>query len=174
LPHIIYIDAKFKEKLVDTTLRVAEKNGKRDIITIGGASRNLHEILDRLAIRLSNLVKAEKLLSMDQTLQQEVATRDLQSEFINATESFHQQIYATLPNFIKLLKLILKDDIPSDSVSSFIDSYLLALLPERVEEIGVLKRSHSLRTIIDHANHSKTWNWYTTSYFGRGFIVYPR
>jgi hypothetical protein len=128
------------------------------------ASRRFFEFFDRLFIRYSELGEIEWEMYYLERLRDHRPMRDVQTGFVNRTESFHQQLYATLSAFIKLLSHVAPGDyverMPFQSTSRFLN-FLETEQPELRESISILKRSVSeyRSRFVDHTNQNPTHDW---------------
>jgi hypothetical protein len=140
-----------------------------------------NEYLLRLEKRYQELVRIEKareLLDMDELDKQDRSLADLQLEFLDKTEAFHQQIYATISTFILMLSHIAghvyKGQLPIRSVTQF-----LTYMSKRHEEEKFLKSVKFLQDsvnfrakYVDHPQQHALHDWMTFSYGSGSCIIY--
>ena len=102
---------------------------------------------------------------------------ELQSEFVNRVEAFHQQVYAVISSFINLLIKIapskFKNHIPKWSVSKFLD-YLEKIEPLFTNDVILLLRSEEVRNkCIDHPqNQPRSFTWQTGTFVSKTYVIY--
>jgi len=103
--------------------------------------------------------------------------KDLQSDFVNKTEAFHQQIYSAISSFIKLsthiAPNIFKNGMPRNSVERFL-GYIELMMPHLKSHITPIQKSRDFRSsYIDHTQSIKPHDWFTiTDGLGRAHVIY--
>lgn len=186
-------DLEFRKKFKEFIYKEIKKDYIEDcikerivyLLKKNSTSRNNHSSLDfrfleffeRTILRYVSVKQIEwEMVHLDR-LRDKRPRGDVQKDFVNDTESFHQQIYATLSAFIKLLTHIapkkFSSQMPSKSLCKFID-FLKKEVSNIEEEMAVIKRSREYRTrYVDHINQNISHNWYTLEiHNGEIYIVY--
>lgn len=178
-----FMDATKKELVEDVfrgnILSIAYllyKNG--NVKEINNSSSRFNEFIDRLLIRYSEIKEIEWELYYIEEIKEPRNMRDIQSDFVNRTESFHQQLYATIGAFINLLNNSNSSnfikDMPFSSTSHFLN-YIKKEIPNLKQDIErLLKSTNEYRsTFIDHTNQNPNHDWSTNSALdGKAHIIY--
>ena len=181
--YIFHVKEKFDnakiEKVINALLRegVADQTGDAFQDT-AQAVRLFHEFFERLVIRYAEVLQSEyEMIMWDQTDMRR-SMRDVQTEFVNRTEAFVQQSYASMSSFIKLLSHTDKQstfirNMPSYSVSKFL-VYMREQIPVLKDSIAVLENALTeyRSTYIDHTNQNAVHDWYTHGLIDKARIVY--
>lgn len=145
------------------------------------SARSFIESLNRLVKRYGELLAAEekKLLATEESMKREgVVLEDLQFHFVDKTEAFHQQMYASLSNLVLALnnlrphkKLLI--DIPIGSIERFL-AYIDKVYGLKEVLPGVIDSLNSSRDFrsrfVDHPQQHGAHNWYMYSY-GTGICI---
>ncbi len=139
----------------------------------------LMESLQGLKIRATDLVNVESKITSGGDV-----SHDLQVEYLNRVEGYHQQVYSTLSNLIMVANFYgirgKKLGHPFSSVQSF-----LHFMKDKCEYgnsrdkehyakmINTLERSVIFRSQqVDHPQQNKTQHWMTYDWNGKGYIIY--
>lgn len=145
------------------------------------AYQKYNEYLLRLENRYRELLKIEKskeLLDPDELHKQTRTLEELQLEFVDKTEAFHQQVYATISAFILLLSHVAghkyKGQLPISGVTKFLKYIALNNQDEKFNRyIKFLKDSINFRAkYIDHPQQHVLHDWMTYSYGTGTCIIY--
>gem|GEM_PF-6857373 len=141
-------------------------------------SKAFYGFFDRLIARYTEIIPVEWEIHREPRKPSDRTIAELQDEFVNKTEGFHQQIYAAISAFIKLLSHVAPrsflGQMPSASVTNFLN-FLDTQIEGISAQIDILKKSTGdYRTnYIDHTNQSTSHDWFTSSGFdGKCRIVY--
>jgi len=143
------------------------------------ALMRFYEFYDRLVSRYAEVRRIEwEMYYLDQ-LREKRTMKEIQSDFVNKTESFHQQIYASVSALIKLLSHVAPENfikrMPSARATNFL-SFVEKEIPTCKEDVKKIQQSLDYRAdYIDHTNQKKLHNWYTYSNVdGKSYIIYYR
>jgi hypothetical protein len=141
------------------------------------AYQKFNEYLLRLDKRYHQLLKIEDLktnLHPDSFSSHNIVLKDIQLEFVDKTESFHQQVYATISAFILLVSHISFKQWPIRKVSAFLKKVSENTSdPVLQEYIETLKESIEFRSkFIDHPQQHILHDWMTYSYINGTCIIY--
>jgi hypothetical protein len=170
-----------KNELLDCITEIAKLRKNKSKIPI--TTRNFIEALDKLLTRYIELREIEWEMFHQGATFKKVFRRgrtmgEIQEDFVNKTESFHQAIYATISIFIKLLSVIAPESftkkMPFARNSRFL-SFSKGEFANLSESIEILERSISEYRVkfIDHTSQHHACDWYTfTNSDGRAYIVY--
>lgn len=123
-------------------------------------------------LRHNELIKAENQLA---AIRPEDATplKLVQLDYVNKTESFHQQIYVGISAFIMLLNHIVKLEMPRNSVEKFLKFLDRELNFTHSEAIKVLNDSRFFRAkFIDHIQQHVVHDWMTWDYETGVTVIY--
>lgn len=146
------------------------------------AGRSFVESLGRLLNRYRELLIAaeNKLQATEESMIREgIVLEDLQLRFVDKTEAFHQQVYATVSTLVLALnnlrphkKVLI--DLPTRKLEKFLQ-YILSL-PEfqhLLDFITVLNTSRAFRAkFIDHPQQHAAHNWYMQSSNAMVHVIY--
>jgi hypothetical protein len=175
----IKLNSEFTDGLLRSVYYLVDKQSLTDRRDVALSYSNFIEILQRLLGRLSNLLEIELQINQFnkkglKNLSGEEKNR-IQSDFVNKTESLHQQTYATISALILLLTKIapsnFKNHLPRWSVKKFIE-YSIEYEPKLTKYGKVLLDSEIIRNkCIDHPQHSQPFDWQTFS-MGKTYVIY--
>lgn len=141
---------------------------------VGLALNHLDEALQKLNMRLDEVIYAERLLANKEN--SPASLEDLQLKFVDKVEQFHRQMYSALSVLILVLNQTgihgEKPNHPINSVDRFLD-YLLGKNESLSISIDYLKKSISFRAkFVDHPQQHKLHDWMTYLSDGRYYIIY--
>lgn len=191
-------DREFRDRFLDTTRRELgqadfDKNVSRIVHEVlveeirednarraHDASRRFFEFFHRLISRYSEIREIEWEMYHWEHLREKRPMRDIQFDFVNRTESFHQGLYASISALIKLVSHIAERDflrgMPVASNSDFLDWLSRkAELHDIQQEIEILKVSSGTyrSRFIDHTNQQPVHDWVSYSLFdGKAYLLY--
>ncbi len=143
--------------------------------------QRLCENLQQLETRNQEYQDVESIFAHDLIIGGKQYTLDeAQMMLLNKVEALHQQIYATISTFIKLISHVRLNDqkinFPNRSVNKFLDTVSETAEYKNVlsEEICVLKKSIKYRdTLVDHPQSMEALDWATIgSNFEYSIIYY--
>lgn len=147
----------FYKKLVQT-------DGNLDHKKLAAIHR-FNENLVRLQWRYDALavVDAELLALPDRKRE----TQEIQLDFVDKTEAYYQQLYATLSAFAMLLNKLLphekKRGLSISSIKAFLE-WLEKLSPEVAAQVKDLEKARDFRgKFIDHVQQHELHDWITTT-----------
>ena len=154
-------------KIMENLFLVLSKNLSE--VEVGSAHAvfiNFSEFFYRLLCRSAEIRELEWEIYYRGQFKNERSLREMQVDFINQTESFHQQVYATISSFIKLLTHIAPSSFKSQMVWSSTSSFLKFILNKFTTlnwEVNILLKSIEEYRVeyIDHTNHSSSYRWDT-------------
>lgn len=88
----------------------------------------------------------------------------LQREYVELTKAFHQNLYYAVSNLMNFLKTCISQEalrgVKTSSVSRFYAA-VRVLSPQLVGDISTLEESLELRTLINHPEQFKNYDWMT-------------
>lgn len=166
---------KYSEKLVAC---FADKNKKEKGEM---ACRAFTEYVERLGNRHNELLQIEAFKTSadpDEMAKHEITLADLQLEFVDKTEAFHQQVYAVVSAFIMLLSHVgdqkFLSQMPIDSLTKFLrhisDKSYESIIKDQA---ALLLKSADFRSkFIDHPQQHALHDWMTYSYGTGACIIY--
>ncbi|MFA5087091.1 MAG: hypothetical protein WC470_02200 [Candidatus Paceibacterota bacterium] len=129
------------------------------------AIQRFNEVLLRLQIRKEELTNIENEIFY-RVDNNEPSLEEVQIRFVNKTESFHQQIYATISTFSMLLNHTashdFKRDMPIKSNTDFL-SFLSNKYKNLENDIKILELSRDFRAKFDHIQQNSLFDWMTES-----------
>ncbi|MFA7178759.1 MAG: hypothetical protein WC075_02435 [Dehalococcoidales bacterium] len=162
------------EKIIKNLEKYYKKLSKDDYL--GGkilSIQRFNEVLLRLQIRKDEVTNSEKKLCKWE--EREESLEELQTIFINKTESFHQQIYAIISTFSMLLNYVTSNDfkkgMPIKSNKKFL-IFLSNKYKKLENDIRTLELSRSFGTKFDHIQQNPLFDWLTESLEERCTIVF--
>lgn len=172
---------KFIEVIRDKSLiLIADFNPERKEKAIRAYQR-YNENLLRLEKRYNEYIQVEKkkaMVDLEELERQNRTLEDLQLEFVDKTEAFHQHVYATISTFILLLSHVAghkyKGQLPISSVTRFLEYICETNQDEYIHaQAEVLKTSIKFRAkFIDHPQQHALHDWMTCSYGSGTCIIY--
>ncbi len=146
------------------------------------AGRSFVESLGRLLNRYRELLIAaeSKLHATEESMIRDgIVLEDLQLRFVDKTEAFHQQVYATVSTLVLALnnlrphkKVLI--DLPTRKLEKFL-KYILALpeFPHLSNFITAVNMSRAFRAkFIDHPQQHAAHNWYMQSSDAMVHVIY--
>ena len=86
----------FRKKILNAVFLQSINKDFHKIKKINNSSSRFNEFLDRLLIRYSEIREVEWELYHRDNLKEKRSLNDSQTDFVNRTESFHQEIYSCL------------------------------------------------------------------------------
>lgn len=137
------------------------------------ACRAFTEYVERLENRHNQLLQIEAFTAapdLDEMAKHDITLADLQLEFVDKTEAFHQQVYATISAFIMLLSHIADQkflaQMPIDSLVKFLRHISDKSYESTVkDQASLLIKSADFRSkFIDHPQQHALHDWMTYSY----------
>jgi hypothetical protein len=149
---------------------------KRNKIAL--SSRTMAECLIKFESRYEELKKSEEQLAFFDPENRQERLDDIQINFYNKNEAFHQSLYTVVSTLINMMNHIaprsIVSQMPINSASKFIaflektyhTSEIKNYTPQILESI--LYRSKT----IDHPQNNKVYDWMTYGYFGRSTIIH--
>jgi len=172
------VGSTFEEEFLKIINSIAEKYPLRYQKEIISPNRQrCFEFFQRLVIRAEEIQKIEFEMHIWDQLRERRPMKDIQLEFVNKTESFHQQVYACVSSFIKLLSYLapkeFKDEMPIKRNSKF-----LKFLNEKIDarrEVEILEKSSNEYRVkyIDHISQAPSHDWMTHSGpDGKAYVIY--
>lgn len=183
--------AKFKEAIHKEINRFDLENKlSKNITTLiqirGGAAvadttkarERFFEFFSRLLLRYTEVRVTEWEMYYWDRLADKRPMKDIQLELVNHTESFHQQIYAAISSFVKLLSHIapisFTQRLPIRRISDFLN-FVGREFPSLSGEVEILRSSTKTyrSTYVDHTSQNPIHDWWTFSGpDGKAHIVY--
>lgn len=145
------------------------------------ACRAFTEYVERLGNRYKEVLQIETLKTSadpEEMAKHEITLTDLQLEFVDKTEAFHQQVYATISAFIMLLSHIADQkflsQMPIDSLTKFLRHISDRSYESIVkDQAALLIKSADFRSkFIDHPQQHALHDWMTYSYGTETCIIY--
>lgn len=145
------------------------------------ACRAFTEYVERLGNRHNELRQIEEFKTNadpDEMAKHEITLTDLQLGFVDKTEAFHQQVYATISAFIMLLSHVagqkFLSQMPIDSLTKFLrhisDKSYESIVKDQAT---LLIKSADFRSkFIDHPQQHALHDWLTYSYGTGTCIIY--
>lgn len=172
------LNPKFTDSLIANVYFLVKKGKLEEDRETALSFFNLIEITERLLDRCSELEGIQRKIRLfeDKKTQKE-NLKELQSNFINKTEAFHQQIYATLSTFVNLLMKIspkhFKNSMPRWSIQKFL-SYSVQFEPKLSNSVKLLLKSGEIRNkCIDHPQQqSGSFEWQTFTNINKTYGIY--
>lgn len=142
------------------------------------AFQRSNEYLLRLKRRYNELLKIEREIVNSELGKTLRSLNDMQLDFVDKTEGFHQHVYSCVSAFIMLLNHIAKKDfktqIPINSVEEFLrflgrKSYSSVIK----DQVHYLEKSVDFRNkFIDHPQQHALHDWMTYTYPGGCVVIY--
>ncbi|MES2762034.1 MAG: hypothetical protein V4677_07505 [Bacteroidota bacterium] len=145
------------------------------------AYQRYNENLLRLEKRFNEYIQIETkkaMVDLEELEKQNRTLEDLQLEFVDKTEAFHQHVYATISTFILLLSHVAghkyKGQLPISGVTKFLKYISETNQDEYIDvQADALKTSIDFRAkFIDHPQQHALHDWMTWSHGSGTCIIY--
>lgn len=171
--------AETEKEIIEHVSRLIRGRPENQIYEINKITSRFFEFFNSLVLRYSEIREVEWEIHYFDNLREKRPLKEIQADLVNKTESFHQELYATLSAFIKLLSHISPDSFKGqmpNSVSKFL-TYIKSKIETINNSVEVLEKSTGEYRVnyVDHLSRSPSYNWYTFSGpNGKVYIVYFR
>lgn len=135
------------------------------------------EFYRRLLNRILELNETEdELYKFIERQEGHISTRpldEIQIDFVDKTEAFHQHIYSTLSSFVKLLSILAPHDFIKGSHIASNEKFISYIRELTNYDTTILQASLKYRgTYIDHTSQIRHFNWMTYFFGSLVYIIY--